>query len=365
MYSLMTMLVLLATYAYFRGARSDGWGWWVVLSVSAALAQYTHHLAAFYLIALAFVPILQKNWKVFYKMALAGIGALILYAPWGLQLPAQFSKVQNSYWVERPDVSKLFTLLLVYLTNTPLPQGLVLAALFIVLSITVIGVIQTIKSTRQTGDRSGLWLLYLSFGPPMLLFLFSQWRPVYIERALLPSGAIFCLWLAWVLLRTSLARPVQVALYGLVAACFLLGIYQHVTYVDFPYGPFKELDASLRERAARDEIILHSNKMTMLPAMLFDRTLEQEYIGDVPGSRADTLAAATQQVLGIQAKPDIRSAVQNASGVWFVIFQRELDEYETQGEQDHPYLTYLNANYLLESREAWDGLQVYHFAKQP
>lgn len=365
MYSLMTMLVLLATYSYFRGARSDGWGWWIVLSISAALAQYTHHLAAFYLIALALLPVLQKNWKAFYKLALAGAGALILYAPWALHLPAQFSKVQNSYWVERPDVSKFFTLLLVYLTNTPLPQGLVLPALFLSLSIVVLGAIQTLRGYRQSGDPGGLWLLYLSFGPPLLLFLFSQWKPVYIERALLPSGAIFCLWLAWVLLRTNLARPVQIALYGLIAACFLLGVYQHVTYTDFPYGPYKELDASLRQRAGRDEIILHSNKMTMLPAMLFDRPLEQEYIGDVPGSRADTLAAATQEVLGIQANPDIHSAARDAAGIWFVIFKRELDEYETQGKRAHPYMTYLNSNYLLESQEEWGGLQVFHFVKGP
>lgn len=36
-----------------------------------------------------------------------------------------------------------------------------------------------------------LWLAYLAFTPPILLWSVSQFVPVYIERALLPSHAIF------------------------------------------------------------------------------------------------------------------------------------------------------------------------------
>jgi uncharacterized membrane protein len=114
MYSFLAMWLLLATYAYQRGSKTGNWPWWIVFSVAAALAQYTHNLAAFYLVPLALLPILQKDWKTFRAVLLAGMGALLLYFPWALQLPAQFAKVQTAYWVERPDVSKLFTLLLVF-----------------------------------------------------------------------------------------------------------------------------------------------------------------------------------------------------------------------------------------------------------
>lgn len=49
---------------------------------------------------------------------------------------------------------------------------------------------------RAYRNLNALWLFYLSFAPPLLLFLVSQWVPVYIERALLPSGVVFCIWLA-------------------------------------------------------------------------------------------------------------------------------------------------------------------------
>ena len=365
MYSLMTLWLLLATFSFRRGSRTGKGGWWLLFSVSAALAQYTHHLAAFYLIALASIPILQKDWKTFSRLVIAGVGALILYSPWAIQLPAQFTKVQNSYWVERPGLSKVFTLILVYITNTPLPSMLIAAALFMALIILIIGILQTLKAMRASSSPNGVWLFYLSFFPPFLLFLFSQWRPVYIERALLPSGAMFCLWLAWVIKDTNLSRIIQYSLLAMLGASSVLGIYQHVTYDKFPYGPFQELDASLRQRVQTQDVVIHFNKMTMLPAMLFDRKFPQTFIGDAPGSSSDTLASATQEILGIKAARDIQDAAQGAARVWYIIYQEVIDSYGSNGNSNYPDFDYLNSHYILQSTEKWDGLQVFLYVKKP
>jgi len=365
MYAFLTMWLLLATYAYQRGVREGNWKWWAIFSISAALAQYSHNLAAFYLVPLALLTLLQKNWSAFRAMILAGVGALLLYGPWLVQLPAQFSKVQNAYWVERPDVSKLFTLLIVYLANTPIPPQWIVGVLAIVLGITVIGVLQTVMTMRRAAARDGLWLLYLAFVPALLLFFFSQWRPVYIERALLPSGAIFCIWLAWVVTKTNLPRTAQFGILGLVAIGAALGLYQHLTYQDFPYGPFEELDLSLRQRLNAQSVIVHSNKLTMLPAMLFDRDLPQSFIGDEPGSPADTLAEPTQQVLNIRAQDDIEAAIGDAQQVWYIIYERSIAEYKARGNSTHPDLEFLEGRYNQQHVENWDGIQVFYFTQEP
>lgn len=366
MYSLLLMWLLLATFAYQRGAKTRSWKWWGIFAVAAALAQYTHNLAAFYLVPLALLPILQKDWKTFQAVVLAAFSALILYFPWLIQLPTQFAKVQQAYWVERPDISKLFTLLLVYTTNTPIPENLISSALLIALILATIGFQQTVKTALlPQGARNNPELLYLSFGPPLLLFLFSQWRPVYVERALLASGAIFCIWLAWVLLRSNLSKIVQYSLSGLLVMSFLLGVYQHITYRDFPYGPFKELQLSLRQRGQPQDVIVHSNKLSFLPAMFYDPNLSQTFIGDPPGSRSDTLATATQQVLGIRAQLDIQTATRDATRVWYIIYQRALEEYETHETSIHPDLEYLNSNYRIELQESWGGLQLYLYSRKP
>jgi hypothetical protein len=363
MYSFLAMWLMLATFAYLKAINTANWKWWLLFSISAAFAQYTHHLASFYLVPLALLPILQKDWKSFFQLSTAAVGALIIYMPWAIQLPAQFTKVQNSYWVSKPDVSKLFTLFIVYLTNTPLPSRLVAPSLFIALIVVIIGVIQTIKTRRPSLTKTGWWLFYLAFVPPLLLFLLSQWQPVYIERALLPSGVIFCVWLAWVVSSTNLTKPLQYGFIGVLGACSLLGLFQHITYHDVPYGPFKELGTSLRERIQPTESIVHASKMSMLPVKLFDRTLAQQYIDDPIRSGQDTLAAATQQVLDIKASPDMQSAVGDAKRVWFVAFEVDLPAIEANSDPNSAW-QFLNSRYLLQSTERWDGLQVFLYTKK-
>ena len=98
---------------------------------------------------------------------------------------------------------------------------------------------------------------------------------------------------------------------------------------------------------------------------MFDRELSQAFIGDPPGTPTDTLAAATQEVLKIKASKDIRTATGNKKRVWYIIYQRAIDEYIAGGYSTHPDLAYLDANYSLKSEESWDGLQVFLYTKQP
>ncbi len=127
----------------------------------------------------------------------------------------------------------------------------------------------------------------------------------------------------------------------------------------------KGLDTSLQQRMEPQDVIVHSNKLSMLPAMIFDHNLPQSFIGDQPGSRTDTLASNAQQVLRIKADSDIQSATRNAERVWFIIYQRSIEEYEANGFPIHPDIKYLDAEYDLKSEENWDGLRVFLYSKNP
>ncbi|HUI90238.1 MAG TPA: glycosyltransferase family 39 protein [Anaerolineales bacterium] len=365
MYSFMAMWLLLATYAYVRGSRAGKLRWWILFAVACALAQYMQNLSAFYLVSLAVTPVLQRDWKSLKAVVLSGLAAVVLYLPWLIELPSQFAKVEQSYWVARPDAYRLITLLLVFITNLPLPNDWLPIALFISMIAVTIGVLQTIRTARRNGAQEGLWTFYLAFAPPLLLFLFSQWEPVYIERALVPSGAVFMLWLAWALVHTKLPGLVQGFVLVLLAAASIMGIYEHVAYKDFPYGPFRALDASLQSHLQPGDLIVHSNKLSLLPAIYFDRRLPQVYIADVPGSPEDTLAPATQQVLDVSAKPDIQAAVGTAPRVWYIIYQSSIAEFQSSGYPTPPDLQFLDSHYTLAEKEIWDGVNVYLFDKGP
>jgi uncharacterized membrane protein len=364
MYVFMALWLLLATFAYLHATRSSRRIWWGLFALFAALAQYSHNLAAFYLIPLALWPLITRQWRTLRSVALAGLLAMLIYLPWLIHLPAQFAKVSQSYWLDKPQAYRFFTLLLVFVPNLPLPNAWILLGLFIALAVFAISIWQTIRSLgqKEAHVNAGLWMLYLTFAPFLLLFLFSQWKPVYLERALLPSGAVFLIWLAWALAETRLPRPIQASVIILLLVGFGMGIYQHITYSGFPYGPYAALMANLRGSQQPGDVIIHSSKLSLLPSIYYDRSLAQSYVGDPPGSSQDTLALSTQQVLGLIAKPSIESAAGSAQRVWFIIFDQSNQEYIQNGSPLHPHLAWLMGHYCLVELKNWGDLRVYLFA---
>jgi hypothetical protein len=172
---------------------------------------------------------------------------------------------------------------------------------------------------------------------------------------------MFSLWLGWMITSPACGRIFRITAGVALAAAFAIGLFGFFTYRGFPYAPFDEVGASLSARRQPGEIILHSNKITAIPAAYYDSDLDQRYLADPPGSGSDTLALATQEVLGLIADPDAESAVGEAAGVWLVIFPREIEEYRGLGLEQHPALAWLEAHYALLSVEEFGELAVYHF----
>lgn len=356
MYVLLTFWLCLATYALLKRQ-------WILFSVAAALAQYTHNLAAFYLIPLALMPVFQKDWKTLRSVIWAGFAAIIIYSPWLIQLPAQISKVTSSFWIEKPGVEKLFTLFLIYLPNVPLPNSMLLPGLLFATLIIALAAFQTYRAQKEKSAlaKNGLWLAYLSFTPPLLLWLISQISPMYVERALLPSHAIFCIWLAWAFMQTKLPRPIQSFAFVLILVSAGMGIYQHATYKGFPYVS-PDLNQNIHTRLEEGDTVIHSSKLSYLPSFYFDRSLPQAFILDPANSSVDTLSPATRRILNLKSMEDIESATTSASRVWFIIYQQSVDEY-IQAGKIHPHLEYLDQHFELESIEEWNNVIVYLYKK--
>lgn len=367
MYGLLALWLMACTYTYLRGSRSGHWTWWVLFAIFAAAAQYTHNLAALYLIPLALTPLFRREWRTLRSVVFGGLLAVALYLPWLLHLPAQIAKVQQAYWTVRPGVEKFFTLLLVYTTNLPLPNTWLLPALFTALAVTVISLWQTFRTLHKDKKSAepGLWLLYLAFAPPALAVLISQWQPIYVERIFLPAAVIYGLWVTWAIFGTHLPRPVSVLMIALLAAGAAAGLWQHLTYSGFPYVPCGPMGAAVEAAIQPGDAIIHSNKLSLLPCLYSHPELPQRYIADTPGTGADTLAPATRGVLGVDDVPDLVAATQGKDRVWFIVFQTSIDEYTSAGDATHPHLAWLAQHYRLDHTEDWDDLRVLLYTRAP
>ena len=400
--------------------RGSGVRDWVLFAVLAALSMYTHNLAVFYLAPLALIPFwlpalrerigaprrkrTQKRrgtagvgstsgsdatrrappedspirpfapgacarHSPIRNTLLAAAGAVLLYSPWLVRLPGQFAKVSTSYWTVKPGGDRLVTTLLTFVTNLPVSNALLPYALLAAFLTLVLAAWQTLRPAFRRhppeGLVPGLVLAYLAFTPPLLMFVVSQFVPVYVERALLPSGIVFVLWVAWALTGTSIPRFIRMFASIVLMVGMFIGLQTHLTYTGFPYAPYGGINDAIRteiDAGDSDAVIVHSNKLTALPAYLLDPDLPHRYLPDIPGSGSDTLALPTQEVIDFYADADIEAAVRDAGRVWFLVFQREVDEYLAGGETAHPQLAWLDTRYTQVGSETWEDLIVYEYA---
>jgi 4-amino-4-deoxy-L-arabinose transferase-like glycosyltransferase len=363
MYSLLALALTGATYAFWKALRGRG-GWWLVFALLAALAQYTHNLAAFYLLPLSLTPFWMRRWKDVLSSLAAGTGALLLYLPWLVYSLAQLEQIRRAYWVERPGGEKIFTTLLSFVTNLPLEPGQLAWGLSLAALTLALAVYQTIlavrKKTRQAGR--GLWLAYLALTPPLLLFAVSQWIPIYIERGLVASAVLFWLWLAWAFGELSFPGLLRGLAWGALAAACGLGLYNHLAYAGFPYAPYAPLAADLIRETQPGDLVLHSSKLTALPLAYFAPGVPQAFLQDPSGSSTDTLAESTRLALQVDALSGPEHA-RAAGKIWFVIFDKSIQEAREAGLPAHPHLAWLDANYTRSGLQAWGPVWIYIYRR--
>jgi 4-amino-4-deoxy-L-arabinose transferase-like glycosyltransferase len=358
MYALLGLLLAAATWCFVRGWRTGRIRYWIGFGLLAGLGMYAQQLAAFYLVTLGLLPFLVRRRKPMIHVTLGAGLALVIYLPWLAYLPSQFGKI-STYWVQRPGVLQP----LVTLWSFLFADLEVRAAPVVVLSLTALSVLLVflvycaLKVLRRPNpDRAPLALvLALTAGPIGLMWLVSQWRPVYLTRALLPSGLMFYLALAWLLARARLPRPIRATLAVLWLATAAVGLDAQYTWNTFPRPPFDAADSFIAAHWQPGDRVVHANKITMLPMTYYDRSLPQAYVRDTPGSGEDTLARPTQETLGLLADDCTAAAAKGSARVWFIIFQQQIDQ---QGGAP-PSRDWLDTHYRRVSLDSFNDLLVY------
>jgi 4-amino-4-deoxy-L-arabinose transferase-like glycosyltransferase len=363
MYSLLGLLLIGATWCFVRGWRTGSARYWVVFGVLAGLSMYTQQLAAFYLLALGLLPFLARRRDRVGPVLLSALLALLIYLPWLVNLPSQLRKV-GTYWIPRPTPGELLLTLWKYSyadleVHAPLVALLSLTTIAILLVLLIYRAQAALRYQNRT--RASLALaLWLAGGPIVLMWLLSQWRPVFLARALLPSGLMFYVTLAWLFTRARLPRPIlalPVVFWLCTVAAGLSSLY---TWETFPRPPFDAADQAIAGHWQPGDRVVHASKITLLPMVYYNRGLAQSYVRDAPGSPEDTLARPTQEALQLLADECIAAAAKGSARVWFAILQEQIAQ---QGGQS-PELNWMNAHYRAASTEVFNDLLIYRF-EQP
>ena len=362
MYAQLGFFAALFVLAYVMLEKTKRRVWWFVFVASGAGMLYSHNLAIFFGAALA-LWIVWRAWcerdgRALLHYIVAGAAILLLWSPWLMLLPSQFGKIQQAYWIARPDALTIVQTLLTFTVdfdNARLPPLLLPFALVAAVLLLVLLLMQLVRGGWR--DARVQLSVLLAFLPPLLIFLVSQWRPVYITRALMPSFLMLAILMAWMLTRLprGVVYTVLIALVALCAATYAF----YFSYADFPRPPFRDALAFLQIQMRAGDAIVHDNKMSYFPMYYYARAnpLPQTFIMDPPGAGSDTLAYPTQEALGLYALSR-DDALKNKTRVWFVIFRQAREE-TTQAEN----LEWLRKNYALAQTQNFHDLELYLFEK--
>lgn len=365
MYAQLGFWCALAFAAFIRYQKTAQKKWWIVFVVSGAGALYSHNLAFIAMGALgiwvALDALRTRTSHVLIATALAGLAMVLLWLPWLVNVPGQFGKIEQAYWVPAPTLATLVQTLLAFtfdFDNAAAPRALLPVLLFGAIILPALVAIELQKS-RAPERRNALFAAAMAILPSAALYLVSQARPVYIIRALMPAFCWYVILCAWMLARAP--RIVGSMIAVAVSAIVIVLLPAYYSYSEFPRSPFEQVVKYLKSQTQNGDAIVHDNKLSYFPTHLYDRTLAQSFIADPVGAASDTLALPTQQALQVYAS-DFENATAGKSRVWFVIFQSALDQAADEN-RTHPNKTWMDSHFKETLLTRFNDLNVYLYQK--
>jgi hypothetical protein len=138
--------------------------------------------------------------------------------------------------------------------------------------------------------------------------------------------------------------------------------YQYM-YHSFPRSDYRKLMEIAGEGCNSGCIIVHDNKLSYFPAIIYASQQNQVFIADEAGSHNDTLAIASQKAMNIFAQKNIQEAVGDNQKVRFVVYTRAIEEYKQAGIEIHPKIKWLNDNYHFVNHEVIGDIEIYDYLR--
>jgi len=279
MYALLTLLVLV-------GIRLALAHKWLALGAILAVMNWTHNLAPAYTVLFGVWALIGGR-----RRALPGLLlAAGLTLPWLAPALRQAGQVGVGFWLGGlANVgSALYWLYFTTLFNR-LPGWAAFGGFMVSAAVTMVSIYQSARHWRK------LWPLALfGFGPAALLTGVSlAWRPVLLDRALLPSGAVVIgLWAAGLPLLSAPLRRVLAAFAAPTASLALVSFFIYGLNTGSP------IPAPILARWQEGDALYH---MSLTSALITDYYLPDHpaYILPETGDLAQSLSDVTKDHMGL------------------------------------------------------------------
>lgn len=339
MYTLITFLLLLSSYALLRALEpGNRRAWWAVFALANIAAAYTHYFA-FVLIVFQVgwaigmslkVSAVQGFSRILKPLAIACAAMVIAFLPWAPFVVARFGQ-DASYWQGALKLDEAVRHIAISFTSGE--SVLEAQAQWIAVgwgAVLVAGLLALKAQSAKLRTQSVVFaLLYLVVPLTLLLFLFYR-NPKFNARYLMIASPGFMLLLAaglaslWSLVRSSqwIVRGLASS-FALLAFSFLLFTSAYADYNAYFDPAFTK--ASFREVASYIDSHIAAGEAIILTSGHLFPAFDYYYRGTAPEVRLpDDPTLNTDHVLNYDSANVLNRALAGARGVWVVLWQDEV-----------------------------------------
>lgn len=304
MYTMVTAIVLTATYVLVRATETNARKYWVWYGVLIALGMWTHYFAALAWLAHWVWRALSlrvseglrgkelrrrffsKEWLWTHGLAVA------VFAAWAPFMLRQLGIIQMGFWI--PAVSShtftnYFTNVLFYLDQQQVLSWFALLYMT-VLILAVILLYHALRGARTKSEKSSLLLLVsLAFTPPVLLFIASMppLKSSFVERYLIPASIALMMLLAVIIVKASRTKSCRLAimLSVLLLVSFAIGINRVYYYGNYNKNSStsvrtKELIQAIDAKATPGEPLIATDPWVFYEAIFYSTDAHPVYFLD-------------------------------------------------------------------------------------
>lgn len=292
---------------------------YIVLGMSVLCAFYTHYFAAVAAAAMLGVFFLylifcdRKQLGLFLFMCVMDA---ILYLPWLFVAYKQIKTISSGYWIAKIDkAAKERFFWYVYRLDDSL-VGVVASFIFVAVSILCIYIVIKNRKDKKYWMALGAMasMLLTTLGGVLASRVF---RPVFVERYMLPTFA--CFWLGYAFLISKIGKKLY--LYTGIAIVFIiLTIIQYsANIVDVCENRKEMKDAQeLFDTMQDDDIIIHSNLHTQIPVAYYCQNSEQYLTYEASTLKIDQIVF--DNIRDMSYVEDIREYVEDGKRVWCFVY---------------------------------------------
>jgi len=296
-YSLLVLLVFGGLYAAHKGR-------WRLLAVIVAAMLLTHNLSVFYSGVIGVVAASKSLGRTIR----ACFGAGVLYAPWAIVAFQQMQAVRSGFWIA-PQTFGAIPYALVYTTLfSRWPPAAAFSVIMLVCGLSAVALWSLRSDFRKLAP-----LIALVAVPPAAMFAVSAiWKPIFLDRGLLPSGAGMVATWAIALVRMRLPdRLTAAAILAPVMVSGLIGFYGNVSN-DFDWTAPARI---IRENSQPCDAIYHANVASYI--QIDGYYPGHSYLLPEANDLSQSLTDQTKDAAGIR-RDTLEHVAASHCRVWFV-----------------------------------------------